>query len=305
MPAASEKRLHYTRERRRSTPTEERAFGITVERRYLYRSRPLVGTLETLQEAVARRSCFALVSGEPGTGKTTLCKTLVDETGPNVITALLLYPPATEEELLTGMLESLGILSGRQRLAAALPTRDQLLHTLRQCLQSIAAVGAITVLVIDEAQSLPAPVLRQIQVLTDANVPTGQRLQVVLVGQPALVEQLRAPELAELDQRLAVRCEFTPLTDEETRAYVLHRLEIADPELTITFAPEVLAMVHQCSNGIPRVVNLLCHRALIAAQGDRARVVDTGMLMTVIADLELAPPLPPRGSWLSRFGKRA
>ena len=300
MLAASEKR-HFTRERRRSTPTEERAFGITVERRYLYRSRPLVGALETLQDAIARRSCFAVVSGEPGTGKTTLCKTLVDETGPNVITALLLHPPSTEEELLTGMLESLGILSGRQRLTAALPTREQLLHALRQCLQSIGSVGASTVLVVDEAQSLPLPVLRQIQVLTDANTPTGQLLQVVLVGQPALAEQLRAPELAQLDERLAVRCEFTPLTDEETQAYVLHRLEIADPELTITFSPEVLALIHVWSNGIPRVVNLLCHRTLIAAQGDRAKVVDAGMLMTVIADLELAPPAPSRRSWFGRF----
>jgi general secretion pathway protein A len=301
VPAASEKRPHFTRERRRSTPTEERAFGITVERRYLYRSRPLVGALETLQDAIARRSCFAIVSGEPGTGKTTLCKTLVDETGPNVITALLLYPPSTEEELLTGMLESLGILSGRERFAAALPTRDQLVRTLRQGLQSIASIGGTTVLIIDEAQSVPAAVLHQLQVLTDATAPTGHLLQVVLVGQPALAEQLRAPELAQLDERLAVRCEFTPLTDEETQAYVLHRLQIADPELSITFSPEVLALIPVWSNGIPRVVNLLCHRALIAAQGTRAAVVDAGMLMTVIADLELAPPVPPRRSWFGRF----
>ena len=257
--------------------------------------------LDTLQKAIARRDCFAVVTGEPGTGKTTLCRTLVYESPRSVVISLLVYPPATPEDLLTAMLSELGVVSAGRRSNAPAPTRDELMKTLQEFLQSVAALGATTVLIIDEAQGLALDVLQQVQVLAGVGEQPVSPLQVVLVGQSTLPGLLRTPELRPLDERLAVRCEFRPLSEEETGAYVHHRMHIADPEHTLTFAADALGLVHQCSNGIPRLVNLICHRAVIAAQGNRAAIVDSEMLMGVIADLELAPPMLPRRSWFGRF----
>jgi general secretion pathway protein A len=284
---------------------DERSFGLTADPKYLYKSHSHLKAVETLQQAIARRDCFAVVTGEPGTGKTTLCRALADN-GRNVLTVLLLHPPSTPDELVAVTLRSFGLLSREHAAAADVPPTQEMVNTLEDFLRSIHGLGATAALIVDEAQLVPAAVLQQVRTLANLTVRKDNLLQVVLVGQPPLLDTLAAPDLQHLDKRLALRCELEPLSEQETGEYVSHRLQIADPHGATTFAPDALARVHLYSQGIPRLVNLICHRALIAAQGNRSSVVDAEMVTTAAERLELKSGPQERGgrSWFGRFKRR-
>lgn len=280
----------------------EKPFGLTPDPKYLYASNSHVKALETLQQAIARRECFAVVTGDVGTGKTTLCRALVDQSDRKTFAALLLNPPASEEELITETLSRFGIVSRGQRgLAARAPTRQALVNTLHDFLLSLPSFGATAVLIVDEAQNVSPPILDQVRILANLTGNKEILLQVVLAGQLTLPDLLHAPELRHLDQRLSVRCELKPLTEDETSTYILQRLAIADPTRSVTFTPAAARLVHRCSGGVPRLVNLICHRALLAGFTARAMTIEAGMVDAAVEGLDVSPVPATRKSWFARF----
>ena len=278
----------------------EKPFGMTPDRKYLFRSDSFATALATLQGAIADRLCFAAVTGDVGTGKTTLCRALAEQGDRKTLPALLLNPPASEEELLAQMLGSLGILS-RDAESSARATRAALGNALQDFLQSLAALGANAVLIIDEAQHMPPQVLDYVRLLANLTMTGTPLLQVVLVGQPALTAVLQAPELRELNERLSLRCELEALTADETASYILHRLAVADTTRSVTFTADACALVHRHARGVPRVVNLICHRALMAGFTAKAMTIDAALVASAVEGLELTPPAPPKRSWFGRL----
>jgi general secretion pathway protein A len=277
----------------------EKPFGMTPDRKYLYESPSHTLTLAALQGAVADGLCFAVVTGDVGTGKTTLCRTLAEQLDRKSLPALLLNPPATEEELLAQTLAGLGLLS-READAAATATRPALASALQDFLQSLGALGASVVLIVDEAQHLSPQVLDYVRTLSGLAVNGQPVIQIVLVGQPSLTGLLRAPELRQLDERLALRCELEPMTADDTASYVLHRLAVADTTRSVTFTADACRLVHRHSGGVPRLVNLICHRALMAGFTEKVTTIDAPHVASAVEGLELAPPEPERRSWFWR-----
>jgi general secretion pathway protein A len=159
-------------------------------------------------------------------------------------------------------------------------------------------------LIIDEAQNLPRPILEFIRMLSNLETDKEKLLQIVMVGQLNLRDVLRSPELRQLDQRVSIRYELRPLTTEETAAYVAHRLTIAGGGAVVSFTPKALRSVYKYSRGIPRVINLLCDRALLAAYSERVTSVTPDMVRKGARSLDLAPPRASMFAWLRHQAAR-
>ena len=285
----------------------ETPFSLTPDPAFLYASASHADGLERLRFAIDRREGFVVVTGDIGTGKTTLCRALLERMPRDTFTALLLDPFPSGEELLTSVLQDLGVVSRTvQTPDGRRPSRQELIGTLHDFLLSLAPLGARAVLIVDEAQDLPLAILEQVRIL--ANLETGREklLQIVLVGQLDLMPVLRSPELRQLDQRVSVRCELRPLTGDEVGAYVAHRLAVAGPARGVVFTPEALRLVHRLSGGVPRVVNLLCDRALLGGFSAQTHRIDEHLVADAARQLALELPAPLRRSWIGRvLGRRA
>lgn len=243
----------------------EKPFSLTPDPKYLYRSESHANAFDLLQYAVKRREGFVAITGDIGTGKTTLCRALLEQIDRATFTALVLNPFVTEEELLKRILQDFGVVSRddtRGRLGAA--TKQELIETLYDFLLSLVPLKASAVLIIDEAQNLPMPVLEQIRILSNLETDKEKLLQIILVGQLELQALLRAPELRQLDQRISIRYELQPLDRDAVAAYIAHRLTIAGATSAVTFTSDAIDAVHRFSGGIPRLINLICDRALLA-----------------------------------------
>lgn len=246
----------------------ETPFSIAVNPRYLFMSERHREALAHLLYGVGSGG-FILLTGEVGTGKTTLTRCLLEQLPEQTDVAIVLNPALDAPELLAAVCDELGIA---HRGHAS--TLKELTDSLHRFLLDNHARGRRTVLLIDEAQHLGLPVLEQIRLLTNLETHDEKLLQIILVGQPELALLLRRPELRQLNQRITARFNLTPLSRDETCAYIRHRLEVAglaaDREL---FPAAVAARVHRLTGGIPRLINLLCDRVLLGAYGrgeDRA-----------------------------------
>ena len=280
----------------------EKPFSLTPDPKYLYRSESHANALELLQYAIERREGFVVVTGDIGTGKTTLCRALLEQADRRVFTALLLNPFLSEEDLLKAILQDLGVLSrSEDRASPREPSKQDLINALYDFLLSLVPLGARAVLIIDEAQNLPLEILEQIRILSNLETDKEKLLQIVLVGQLNLTTLLRSPELRQLDQRVSIRCGLTPLSADEVNAYVAHRLAVASGSRAVTFTPRALGRVHQYSGGIPRLINLMCDRALLAAYSAQTSRVDVDLIDMAAAALEIRPPEPLRSSWTNRL----
>src|SRR4051812_439299 len=245
----------------------EKPFSLTPDPKYLFKSASHANAFELLQYAIRRREGFVVITGDIGTGKTTLCRALLEQVDRKTFTALVLNPFLSEEDLLRLVLQEFGVVSRdeirRGRLVGV--TKQELIETLNAFLLSLQAIGAQALLIIDEAQNLPLQVLEQIRILSNLETEKEKLLQIVLVGQSNLKDLLRKPELRQLDQRFSIRYDLKPLTADETTAYIQHRLSVAGGGAAVSFVPKALARVHQFTGGIPRLINLLCDRALLTA----------------------------------------
>src|SRR5687768_10090153 len=223
----------------------EKPFSLTPDPKYLFKSESHANAFELLHYAIRRREGFVLVTGDIGTGKTTLCRALLEEIDRKTFTALVLNPFLSEEDLLKLILQDFGVVSRedvkRGRLANV--SKQELIETIYDFLLSLLPLRASAVLMIDEAQNLPMPVLEQIRILSNLETDKDKLLQVMLVGQLNLNPLLKAPQMRQLDQRVSIRYQLQPLTREEVAAYVRHRLMVAGGSASIAFDPRALDVV--------------------------------------------------------------
>jgi general secretion pathway protein A len=269
----------------------EKPFSLTPDPRYLYRSESHANAFDLLQYAIRRREGFVAITGDIGTGKTTLCRALLEQIDRTTFTALVLNPFLTEEELLKRILQDFGVVSRDDakggRLATA--TKQELIDTLYDFLLSLVALKASAVLIIDEAQNLPMPVLEQIRILSNLETDKEKLLQIILVGQLELQAQLRAPELRQLDQRISIRYELQPLDRDSVAAYIAHRLTVAGAATSVSFSSDAIDAVHRFSGGIPRLINLICDRALLAGFSAHAPRIGGEHVTHAANGLDLGP----------------
>jgi len=284
----------------------ETPFSLTPDPKYLYRSESHANAFELLQYAIERREGFVVITGDIGTGKTTLCRALLEKIDRKTFTALLLNPFLSEEDLLRAILQDLGVVSrGETWHGSRQPSKQELVNTLHDFLLSLVPLGARAVLIIDEAQNLPLPILEQIRILSNFETDKEKLLQIFLVGQLNLVPLLRSPELRQLDQRVSIRYQLKPLSEEEVGAYIAHRLAIANAARSVVFSPAALRVVHDYSGGIPRVINMLCDRALLGGYTAQTTRIDEDLVVTAAQGLDLKPPVRAQRSIFSRLLRRA
>lgn len=276
-------------------------FTLAPDPRFLYLSESHHDAIRALLHSIRRREGFIVLTGDIGTGKTTLCRALLEQLDQTVFTSLVLNPFVSVDELLREVLLDYGIVSRDAvrsgRLASA--TRYELITTLHDFLLSLVPIGGSGVLIIDEAQHLSREVLEHIRVLSNLETNHSKLIQIVLVGQLNLLDILAGSDMRQLDQRVSLRATLKPLTRGEVESYVSHRLTVARGTRPVTFAPQALARIHALTGGIPRVVNLLCDKALAIGAERGATLITTEIVQAAAGPLGLQPPA--KGSWLARW----
>jgi general secretion pathway protein A len=285
----------------------EKPFSLTPDPKYLFKSASHANAFDLLQYAVRRREGFVVITGDIGTGKTTLCRAILEQLDRKTFTALVLNPFLSEEDLLKLILQDFGVVSREEMRRGRLGgvSKQELIETLNEFLLSLQTLGARALLIIDEAQNLPLQVLEQIRILSNLETDKEKLLQIVLVGQPNLKGLLRSMELRQLDQRVSIKYELLPLTPEETGAYVMHRLSIAGGG-AVSFSPTALARVHRHTGGIPRLINLVCDRALLSAYSTRTNRIVPNHIRHSAETLDLEVPRRRVTTWVrERFASFA
>ncbi|MEH6581755.1 MAG: AAA family ATPase [Halioglobus sp.] len=252
----------------------EAPFSIAVNPRYLFMSARHRDALAHLLYGVGSGGGFILLTGEVGTGKTTINRCLLEQLPEDTDIAIILNPALNALELLATACDELGI--SYDPYNHSLKTLTDKLHAF---LLANYARGRNTVLMIDEAQHLDFDVLEQIRLLTNLETNTRKLLQIILIGQPELVELLNKPELRQLNQRITARYNLEPLNQQETAAYIKHRLEVAGlaPGLEL-FPAKVVRGIYKYTRGIPRLINVLCDRILLGTYGRNKKRADMAML---------------------------
>jgi general secretion pathway protein A len=280
----------------------EKPFSLTPDPKYLYRSESHANAFELLQYAIRRREGFVVVTGDIGTGKTTLCRALLEQIDRRTFSALVLNPFLSEEDLLKLVLQDFGVVSREEMRAGRLNgvSKQELIDTLYDFLLSLLPLHASAVLIIDEAQNLPLQVLEQLRILSNLETDKEKLLQIVMVGQLNLQDLLRSQELRQLDQRVSIRYELKPLTRDELAAYIAHRIQVAGGLSAVSFTPKALHAVHQFTGGIPRLINLVCDRALLGAFSARVNRVTHDLVERAAETLDLRPAERSRFGWFRR-----
>ena len=298
---------------------QETPFSLAPNPRYLFESASHAAALAQVAYAIERREPLVVVTGEIGTGKTLLCRTvlhrLVRKTFVSVVNNSLLGP----DDLLKQLLQDFGVIS-KDRTGGVAVTRHDLVHALEDFLTSLIALDAHAVVLIDEAQHIQPEVLEQIRLLSNIDDRRGTMLQIILVGQADLESLLARPELRQFQQRVSRRVRLEPLGADELQPYIEHRLAVGraarqstmpgadelarelaeweDASPQLLFAPDAIQAIWKISGGLPRVVNILCDRALEAACAQRMRMVDASFVnaAALALDLEEQPAPVERSS---------
>ena len=271
----------------------EPPFRVTPDPRFLYRNAAIDEAVAALTYGVEQRKGFLSLVGEVGTGKTTLLRHLLDSVGPSTKTVLLLYPTVQFEEMLEYILHELGIpTEGAGKLV--------LLQRLHEFLLEHTAAGGNAALLIDEAQDLDARVLEELRLLSNLETGTQKILQIVLAGQPELERKLAQPELRQLRQRITLHVRLRTFSAREVAAYIRARLELAGATDLSIFAPDALERIAEVTQGIPRLVNVLCDACLVTGFATGSRTIARALVDETWADYAAlsapaepdAPPVP-------------
>jgi len=261
-------------------------FSVNPDPSFLCMTPHLKEVLACLEYGVRSRKGFVVLTGEVGTGKTTLLKALLASLNTaNVATAFVFNPRLDTLDFLEFMMVDFGI-EVRSR------TKSQMLIQLNQWLLSRHRAGMTAAVIIDEAQNLSPELLEEVRLLTNLETATEKLLQIVLSGQPELDEKLRLPETRQLRQRITFRCRTQPLTREDTHTYITERLRIAGSTNGAIFSDEAIEAIYEYAQGIPRVTNLLCEHALIIAFVEELRPIPATIVHEIAAefDLDKVPP---------------
>jgi type II secretory pathway predicted ATPase ExeA/cell division septation protein DedD len=276
----------------------EKPFSLSVDPRFLYKSRSHAPVFDDLLAGIRRREGLIVLTGDIGTGKTTLCRAVLENLDRKTFSTFVPDPFVSREDLLKMLLIDFGVMSVDDlksgRLNAA--SRPDLSYPLYEFLNSLVPLQAFAVLIIDEAQNLSVPLLEEIRILSDLEAPE-KLLQVVLVGQLEFHDKLKLPEMRQVDQRVSVRCALEPLDREGVGSYIAHRLEVTGGTRDrVSFAPPAVDLIAQRSGGVPRLINLICDRALHRGHLARTALIDSDIVRVAMMDLGLvdavAPPIP-------------
>ena len=261
----------------------ENPFNVNPDPRFLFQTQEIQEALACLTYGIQSRKGFVLLTGEVGTGKTTLLNKLLDWLrGQRAATAFIFNPRLDVNQFLDFMMADFGI-------PCESSLKSQMLLRLNQWLLERFRAGETAVLIVDEAQNLSLEVLEEIRLLTNLETSTEKLLQIVLCGQPELESKLNQPQLRQLRQRLTLRCKTRPLTSEQTHGYINERLRVAGADGQAIFSPEAMEMVHRRSGGIPRVINLLCEHSLITAFAEGEKPIGASLVDSIAQELDLGP----------------
>lgn len=272
----------------------EKPFAITPDPRYLYLSERHAEALAHLLYGINESGGFIQLTGEVGTGKTTVVRTLLSRVPHHADVAVILNPRVTPGEFLLTICEELGLSIGE----ADRNSVKQMVDALNRRLLEAHAEGRRIIVLVDEAQNLGIDVLEQVRLLTNLETPTQKLLQIILIGQPELRELLDRTDLRQLAQRITGRYHLKPLSREETKGYVRHRLRVAGATEEI-FTPAALSEVHRLSMGIPRVINVACDRALLGAYTQETRKITAALVRRAAGEVYGRRFMPVWLGWLA------
>jgi len=258
---------------------KERPFNVTSDPAFFYFSRKHKEALSHLLYGVSQRKGIIVLTGEIGTGKTTLCRFFLNQLGSNVKTAFILNPYFSEIQLLEAIVKDFGVTTKDN-------SRLGLVKELNKFLLKESEAQNNVVLIIDEAQNLKTHMLEQVRLLSNLETDKEKLLQVVLVGQPELNKRLNIYDLRQLRQRIMVRYHIAPLEEDEIEHYIRHRLTIAGSQETIQFNDDAIKLIWVFSNGTPRLINMLCDRALLAGFVAETHKIDAGIIKKCVEELE-------------------
>ena len=272
---------------------KEKPFNLTPDPKFLYLTPGHREALAQLQYGVQERKGFIVLTGEVGTGKTTLLQALLKRLDGTAAVAFIVNSKLSFDEMLEYALEDFGI-------AHTASSRPQRLFALNGFLTERCRAGQNTVLILDEAQNLDPPTLEQVRLLSNFETPTEKLLQILLVGQPELKAKLQLSELRQLRQRIGLRCSIRPLRPEETRDYILCRLRIAAASDVGLFTEPAISRIAEYAGGIPRVVNIICDHCLLIGYADQKQRIDRKIVEQAIQYLEEGELPPGKSKGVSR-----
>lgn len=254
-------------------------FNVTSDPGFLFLSRVHKEAFAHLIYGIKERKGFLEITGEVGAGKTTLCRALLSRLDPSTKSAFIFNSTLPELQLFQAILEDFGLIVERRNKVA-------MQKQLNRFLMEELSRGNNVVLIIDEAQNLKPSVLEEIRMLSNLETDSEKLFQIILVGQPELKAKLGSPHLRQLRQRIAVRFHITPLEEPEVGQYIGHRLAVAGSTGQVRFADEALAAVFKYSGGIPRLINMVCDKALLAAYVMETREITGSLIERSVQELE-------------------
>jgi general secretion pathway protein A len=262
-------------------------FGACPDPRFLYKMPHVQEALACLQYGIASRKGFVVMTGEVGTGKTTLLKSVLSSfTDRRVSTAFVFNPRLDTLDFLEFVLADFGIPANPRNRQGMPQTKSGMLMQLNRWLIDRFRNGELCAIVVDEAQNLSWELLEEIRLLTNLETSSEKLVQIVLSGQPELEEKLRDPSVRQLRQRISLWCRTRPLTSEETKAYVTNRLRIVGATQPV-FSPDAVQVIHNYSKGIPRIINLICEHAMISAYVEQIKPIPPRIVESVCRELDL------------------
>lgn len=258
----------------------EKPFTITPNPHFVFLSSIHREAYARLLYGVDSHAGFITLTGEVGTGKTTLLRTLLTQLDPDMYRSALIFNPCVSaEQLLAGICREFGVEAGEQ-------TRFDYLDALNVFLIEQHSIGRTVLLVIDEAQNLEPEVLEQVRMISNLETERDKLIQIVLAGQPELNDLLKRHDLRQLNQRITVRCRLTAMKFDDVSHYIQHRVNIAGSRIPDVFTRAAIRKIYRFSHGIPRLINVACEQALVLAWTRGLRSVSPSMATEVIAELQ-------------------
>ena len=267
-----------------------RPFDLTPDPRFIYMTPQHSRAVANIKFALMNRDSFVIITGEIGTGKTTILNTVLDELGPDYVTAKLTHTTLSRIELLQALLSEFGMPNYTKK-------KVLLLDTLRSFFEEKSREGKHVVIIVDEAQNLDMQALEELRLLSCIDNSDRRIVSIVLTGQRGLDDLVDSPGLRQLRQRARLRQRLEPLDDQDTKAYIRHRLEVAGGDVEEIFTPEALAEVHRLCFGVPRLINTLCDTAMMACMVEEQPRVSLEVVDTAAHEL--------RWSWLEERDEEA
>lgn len=257
----------------------KKPFDLLPNPEFIYLSKSHKRVLSYLDYGIKERSGFILLTGDVGSGKTTIIRDLINKKHERVVLAKIFNTRVNSDQLISMINDDFGLpVQGKDKI--------ELLRDLNAFLISQYAKGNQPTLIIDEAQNLNSKLLEEVRMLSNLETDNAKLLQIILVGQPELRETLKQPGMRQLRQRLSINCHLQPLSSTEIEEYILHRLEIAGDRSAVVFDTQALHLIYKYSRGIPRLINIICDFLMLSACAEETKRLDGDMVHDIIVDLD-------------------